>query len=183
MELQEIFNTTSGLWALASAVLVALLGQVIGGIRSRARRRHETKLAFVEAQLRDLYGPLHALAQANQHTYEAFKAVNHQTVEALASGETLKGDSAKTWKLWTDNVFQPSNRKMRDVILRGAHLFTSAEIPEIVLQFIAHVESYEALISTFEETGLSISEQIISFPEGFAEFISQDYSQAHNLGP
>ena len=177
MNWQNVFTETSGLWALASAVAVAILSQILSGIRNRSRRRRDAELTFVESQMRDLYGPLYALSHSNQHTYEKFKTANEEVIHALASGVTLSGEAAKTWKLWTDNVFQPGNRKMMDVILRGAHLFRTAEMPEIVLQFVAHVESYEALISTFEETGLSISNQIIPFPEGFAEYVADEYKK------
>lgn len=177
MELHNLLTDASGLWAVAAAIAGAALTQAFGSLRNRSRRRKDAELTFVESQIRDLYGPLYALSHANQHTYNKFKTANEEVIHALASGVTLSGEAAKTWKLWTDNVFQPGNRKMMDVILRGAHLFRTAEMPEIVLQFVAHVESYEALISTFEETGLSISNQIIPFPEGFAEYVAGEYAK------
>lgn len=177
MDLQHLLTDASGLWAVAAAIAGAALTQTFGSLRNRSRRRKDAELTFVESQIRDLYGPLYALSRANQHTYDKFKAANEEVIHALASGVTLSGEAAKTWKLWTDNVFQPGNRRIMDVILRGAHLFRTAEMPEIVLQFVAHVESYEALISTFEETGLSIPNQIIPFPEGFAEYVADEYKK------
>ncbi len=178
--MDNILNETTGLLAMASAIIVAVINHIISGLRSRAAEKRQTKLSYVEAQIRDLFGPLYAFSYSNQYIYEAYKQHHADIILALDSGQVLSGEQAKSWMLWTEKVFQPHNLKMRDIIYHSAHLFNSATMPEIVLKFLAHVESYEAIISTFDEEHLILSNQIVPYPEGFSDFISAEYVKVSN---
>lgn len=175
-ELEMQFGNDPGLFTLSGAIVLAVVNFVIAGLHTRWRRAKETELSFVESQLRDLYAPLRAISHANENTYSKYASVYSEVIKKLNAGETLSSGEARNWLLWNTNVFQPANRRMRDIMLSNAHLFRTGELPPTVLDFISHVESYEALISTLNPDELKLSNEIVHYPVGFVDVIADDYA-------
>jgi hypothetical protein len=75
----------------ASTVAFAILSGVVGflakGFYDLWAARRNDRLERVNQQLRELYGPLYALNQADRHAWEAFrKALSALNVENTHSG-------------------------------------------------------------------------------------------------
>lgn len=121
------------------AVLVFLLNQR-GLVR---QERRQARLARISSQLRELYGPLHALVDVNERLWEALRSSGLPGKEDRESGTPWEG-----WPLWRDHALMPANVKMCELIVGHADLLIESEVPEPILDFCAHVTSCEVLLAT-----------------------------------
>lgn len=147
-------------------------------LNERARRhaqRDEARLRFLEAQLRDLYGPLYAITKANQLVYKKFVEHYPYIIQKIISTGTIDGEEAKIWIRWNANVFQPANLRVRDIIERNAHLFTSAQMPEHIVSFLAHVENYQAVMQDIMPGEKILRDKLIPYPKNFADHVETQY--------
>ncbi|MGW1955244.1 hypothetical protein ACWCPI_21275 [Streptomyces sp. NPDC001920] len=115
-----------------------------------ARARRQARLERVDSQLRDLYGPLLVLVESNERTWDAFRRQHLPSAEERRRGAQLTEEQRKLWRRWVLTVFLPSARRMRDVIVDHGDLFIEDRIPHVVLDFCAHIASYEVTVAEWE---------------------------------
>ncbi|TYB49798.1 hypothetical protein [Actinomadura chibensis] len=127
----------------AASVLVAVLIYVLnqrGQVRQELR---QARLARVNSQLRDLYGPLHALVEVNERIWESLRAAGLPAKQDRRPGQAQWED----WPLWRDGALMPANTRMRDLIISHADLLIEPEVPAPVQDFCSHVTSFEVLLT------------------------------------
>jgi len=176
MDLNSLFSSID----LSTVNIVGGAALVVGsflanGQLNRMAARREAKIRFVESQLEDLYGPLYAITQSNGAIYEKFRQSDPELVGAILEGGEIDAEGGAKRELWNASVFQPSNLRMRDVIENNAHLFAAETMPASVLQFLAHVENWEAVLSA--KGGGSAPKELVAYPETFPEYIAQEYDR------
>jgi hypothetical protein len=126
-------------------VLVFILNQ-----RGQVQQeRRQARLTRVGSQLRELYGPLHALVDVNERIWESLRESR-----LPPQAERQPGGGAEDWRRWRDLALMPTNRRMRDIIIEHADLLVETEIPKPLQDFCAHVTSLEVLLSA-EAEGLN----------------------------
>jgi hypothetical protein len=135
--------------AIAS-VLIAVLAYVLNQRGELARARRQARLDRVDAQLRDLYGPLLVLVESNERTWDAFRRQHLPPAEVRRRGVELTEEQRKLWRRWVLTVFLPSARRMREVIVAHGDLFIEDRIPGVVLDFCAHIASYDVTVAAWE---------------------------------
>lgn len=146
-----------------AAVVAALITYMFNAHLDRQAQRRAARLQFVQDQLRLLYGPLYAITRANETIY-AMRA---------GSGSFQPGDNPGN-AAWTAAVFQPSNLRMRETIELNAHLFETATLPDYVIAFLAHVENWQAILSS-AAGAVSQADEIAPYPEDFSRRIEEAY--------
>jgi hypothetical protein len=93
--------------AASAAICVAVLGALLSFISTRRLQRRQARLERLNAQLRDFYGPLYAIFQANQIAHLRFvdtlraNTVRGGAVGPARSTATRRYDSAATRTLST----------------------------------------------------------------------------------
>lgn len=122
------------------AVLVYSLNQ--RGLLRQERR--QAKLARINSQLRELYGPLNALVDVNERLWEALRATR-----LPAQDERHAGGGSEEWHRWRDLALMPANRDMRDLILRHADLLVEDHAPRALRDFCAHVAALEVALAGY----------------------------------
>jgi hypothetical protein len=132
----------------SASVLVAVLVFIFNQYAQIQQERRQIRLARVNSQLRDLYGPLNALVDVNERIWEALRQSSLPAQEERRPGEGTEG-----WRRWQDNALMPINRKMRDLIIEHADLLVDTEVPRPLGDFCAHVESVEIVMAA-EKRGL-----------------------------
>ena len=161
---------------LGGAILV-LLSFLANGQLNRMADRRAARIRFVEDQLKSLYGPLYAITESNQAIYEKFSVGNAELVGNVVGGKQLTGAHAQASDVWSTSVFQPSNRRMREIIETNAHLFTSETMPQTVVDFLAHVENWEAILSGRAAEGRLDVAEYAPFPPNFPDYIRTEYER------
>lgn len=134
------------------------------------QERRQARLTRVNAQLRELYGPLNTLVDTNEQVWGALRA----TV-IPAKEEREAGAGTSEWLRWRDQVLMPTNRRMRDLIIEHADLIIEADVPQPLRDFCAHVLSLEVAI-TEEVEGVS-RPTLISHPgSNFTNYVRHSFA-------
>ncbi|MFJ8857614.1 hypothetical protein ACIRD8_04190 [Streptomyces sp. NPDC102451] len=133
-----------------TGVLIAVLAYVLNQRGELRRSKRQAHLDRINAQLRDLYGPLLVLIEANERTWDAFRERHLTSREERRRAGGLTEEQNLRWRRWVLTVLVPTARQMRDVVLAHGDLFIEDEIPQVVLDFCAHVSSYEVTVVEWE---------------------------------
>jgi hypothetical protein len=176
--------------AVVVTIGLAFVGYIATYVNGLRLAQRQERLARVNRQLSNFYGPLFALTEANSRTFAAFAARNvrpdgrspfvHETPPAE--------EELAEWRLWVTTVFLPSIQAMRDLVIRHADLLSEPEMPPLLLQLCAHVSGYEITVARWAQGSYDQHQSVVSFPseeigvyarEGFARLKRE---QARLLG-
>lgn len=138
-------KNSSVLSAIIVGVAIAVIPATLGYIVSYVDGIRNDRLVFINEQIEKLYGPLHALAQANDVTWKEFVATGRAPDWSNPSKEQIM-----IWRVWMQNVLQPINIKIEETIANNSQLVVGDGLPRVFQTVIAHTESYKALISTWK---------------------------------
>ena len=164
-----VITASASVLAAASVFVANLI------IQSRNERR-QTALARVNAQLRDLYGPLIAMVSANENLWQAMRKSILPSRDQRRSG-ALTAEHAEEWRYWLQQALMPANIKMRDVILQHADLMIGDDLPQVMQEFCSHVAAYEVLLARGAEQNWSFKRSLIPHPgPSFAEYIQTSFA-------
>ena len=146
------------------ALLVACIGYAAKYVNDLRIAERKDQLDRVNAQLRDLYGPLLALIQASDTAYIEFrKKHRHGTQYFVGDPPPTERDLA-AWRNWMTHVFMPLNRKMESVILANAHLIEDRLFPPGFHALLAHVAGYKTVMNAWKEQNYAEHQSIVDFP-------------------
>lgn len=159
------------------AAALAVLSFLLNGLLNRKAARRAASLQFIQDQLKYLYGPLYAITQSNDAIYREFKSQHQELVAKVLADTELTQEENQIRETWNQSVFQPSNLRMRRVIENNAHLFASETMPKIVLEFLAHVENWQAISRQTRGDSPIIVSEFVAYPEGFAAYVSREYER------
>jgi hypothetical protein len=115
---------------------------VANQVAQQRNERRQTRLARVNDQLRDLYGPLHALVSVNERIWRSMRIGQLPDREKRQAGP-LTAEQSEEWQRWLQQALMPANVKMRDLIVEHADLIVEDDMPTDFQVFCAHVASYE----------------------------------------
>ncbi|WP_405533708.1 hypothetical protein OG592_41055 (plasmid) [Streptomyces avidinii] len=127
----------------SASIVVAVLAFLLAQRAQVLQERRQAHLARVNAQLRELYGPLLALVDVNEKIWESLRATS-------LPPQTERSPEAGTaeWVTWRNQVLMPANREMCELIKRHADLIEGPAIPEPLLVLCAHVLALEIAMSS-----------------------------------
>ena len=165
MELHLASSAMTTLIVTVALALVGYLATYLNGVRLAQR---QARLARVNLQLSDFYGPLFALMEANSRTYDTFSA-RHARPDGR---DPFDHDIPPTeqelaeWRTWAGTVFIPNIQAMRDVVVTKADLLIEQEMPPALLQLCAHVSGYEITAARWAQGRYEEHLSVIPFPAG-----------------
>jgi hypothetical protein len=137
---------TTAVISASASILVAVLAFILNQRGQIRQERRQARLARINSQLRELYGPLNALVEINERIWEELR---RSTVPAKDDREP--GQGTDEWRRWRDRALTPANHTMRDLIINHADLLLEVEVPPPLRDFCAHVAATEvAFIGTGE---------------------------------
>ena len=74
-------------------------------------------------------------------------------------------EAFREWKIWSTNVFMPLNELLESLVLKSnSHLIREQEMPECLLNFVAHSCAYKTILKKWEDNDFSEYLSIIDFP-------------------
>jgi hypothetical protein len=126
--------------------VVAIVAFILNQWSQLRFERRQTRVTRIGEQLRQLYGPLNALVESNEHIWEALQP---SVLPSRAHRRTVDPSPQEraTWDRWFTYAFMPTNRKMRDLIIEHADLLVEPELPEPLRLFCAHVAACEVALA------------------------------------
>jgi hypothetical protein len=163
----------------AASVVAAAIGYLSTQVLNLRLERHRNQLARVNQQLSKLYGPLHAMTQANGIAYHGMRdkydpegLFDQRTSESMAR---ITPEQRETYKLWMVNVLQPTNRIARELVLHNTDLLLRGKMPESVLRWFAHVAGYDAVLTSWANGDDSELFSLVPYPREFSEYIAESF--------
>jgi len=143
--------------------LLGIAGAYWNGVRTEARK---SKIAFVNEQLKNLYGPLFSLSQASEAAWEKFRGLYRPTGAFFSPTNPPNKTELEEWVRWMRVVFTPMNEQMVNTIVEHADLI-EGEFSQSFLEMISHVESYKVVMNKWDDGDFSIFTSIVNYPSGF----------------
>ncbi|SCD46338.1 hypothetical protein GA0115239_102134 [Streptomyces sp. BpilaLS-43] len=147
-------------------VTLAFVGYIATYLNGLRLAQRQERLARLNRQLSDFYGPLFALTEANSRIFGAFTQRNARPdgrspfVHEIPPPEHELAE----WRLWVDTVFLPNIQAMRDLVIGHADLLSESEMPPILLQLCAHVSGYEITSARWEQGNYDQHLSVVPFP-------------------
>jgi hypothetical protein len=159
-----------GSWTIVLPLVVTVFLAFAGYYFTRHNELHverrKAQIARVDAQLKELYGPLYALSNSNSRAWIEFR-------KKYRPGHTAYWDTqdppsqaeADAWRLWMREVFAPMNQQMETLITAHTDLMEEAAMPAVLLDFIAHTVGYKPVLKAWERNDTSQNTSLIDFPD------------------
>ncbi|MFF1768524.1 hypothetical protein [Streptomyces sp. NPDC058249] len=152
--------------AVVVTIGLAFVGYVVTYLNGLRLAQRQERLARVNRQLSDFYGPLFALTEANSRTFGAF-VERHARSDGRSPfvHETPPTEEELTeWRLWVTTVFLPNIKAMRDLVIKHADLLSEPEMPPLLLHLCAHVSGYEITVARWARGSYDQHLSVVSFP-------------------
>ncbi len=146
---------------LTAPVLHVPAGCTVGACRPRsspstppmALQRRQARLERLNAQLRDFYGPLYAIFQANHIAHLRFVDTLRPGSSTLFAPDVAppNDEELRLWRLWAERAHRHRSTPADEPIINKAHLLIEDEMPECLLRFCAHRAGYDVLIERWKQ--------------------------------
>lgn len=127
------------------AGVVAILGwfstYLFNSLAAAAAQKRAAKLAHVEKQLEELYGPLAFLVIEGRQTFEELiKLLGREYV--FDANDQISNEDFKVWLFWAENDFLPRNGRIKDLLSTKTHLLFNSEMADSYIAFLDHHNSW-----------------------------------------
>jgi hypothetical protein len=137
----------------------------------------KSKLERINAQLKLLYGPLYALTNASNRSWEAFRSTCRPGGAFFSRSPPPTELELKEWRLWMTTVFMPLNLEMERLILSNMDLLVGNEIDGSLVEVCAHVQAYKTVMSRWEANDFSVHHAPMDFPgEEIRSYVSTNFA-------
>lgn len=154
--------------------VVAAAGTYLGTyLNNISLARRQDQLARVNAQLKDLYGPLAALLLSTQVLFDAWR---RWELPLEKGWKDSSAEEQQRWRGWMRTVLQPRNIAMADLVMRHADLIDEMRMPPSLVALCAHVRYYEALQARWDEGDVERYIPYLLFPRD----VTHDVLEAFN---
>jgi hypothetical protein len=164
--------------SIAITIFLAFAGYLAAYANNLALARRRERLDFVSRQLNEFYGPLYLSSKASGIAYQAFKKklgfVAKEGIDPNVPGDT---PTMREWRLWVAEVLMPMNLSQEKIILSSAHLIREQEVPECLLNFVAHIAAWKAVLKKWETGDFSEQFSLVTYPVEVAEYAASAYRE------
>lgn len=132
-------------------------------------------------QLSQLYGPLYSLVTTNSPAYAVFQKTFRNGHTKYDHADPWTEDEENVWKVWAENVFIPSNLRIKTVIEDNAHLVLDGVMPDVFIDMLAHLESSKIVLPASRQGAMKMGptmealDQFARWPEGFNGYVHESY--------
>ncbi|MFJ9939036.1 hypothetical protein [Streptomyces erythrochromogenes] len=162
----------------AVTIALAFVGYAATYLNGLRLAQRQERLARLNRQLSDFYGPLFALTEANSRIFGAFLEDNARPDGRSPFAHEIppSEEELAEWRLWVGTVFLPNIRAMRDLVIKHADLVRESEMPPILLQLCAHVSGYDITAARWDQGNHDQHLSVVPFPsEEIAAYARQGF--------
>ncbi|MGW2204178.1 hypothetical protein [Streptomyces sp. NPDC001774] len=162
--------------AAVLTVVLAFAGYLVTYLNGLRLAQRQERLARVNRQLADFYGPLYALTSTNSRMFEEFLALHARPggVSPFRDTTPPTEEELTAWRLWAGTVFLPNIRAMRDVVVRHVDLLDEPGMPPVLLDLYAHVAGFEITAARWERDDFTDHLSVVVFPAGAIHAYARD---------
>ena len=161
---------------LAVTILVALAGYAVTYRNTLRLTKRKERLERVDRQLREFYGPLYALTESADKSWRAFRLQVGRPTGSFWNATPPPNDHERAaWRLWMTHVLMPLNTRIESVIVDKADLLEGNEMPACLLDLLAHIAAYKAVLKSWETGDYSRHLSVIDYPDEVSRYAKREY--------
>ncbi|MEU7042733.1 hypothetical protein AB0A77_16945 [Streptomyces varsoviensis] len=148
---------------------LAFTGYLVTYLNSLRLTQRQERLARVNRQLSEFYGPLLALTEINSRMYHAFserhpRPDGRSPLQHGPEEMPLTEEELAEWRVWITKVFLPNHRAMRNILVDKADLLSEPHMPPILLEVYAHASWEEIMAARWEQGDFALEHPPRPFP-------------------
>jgi Fe-S cluster biosynthesis and repair protein YggX len=157
-------------------IIIALFGYLFTYYHKLKLKQREDKLKLIEKQINEFYGPLYMTVRSTEIMIAALYAKRKAMGMNFLDEDAPKSEKdISEWRIWVENIFMPLNEKILNLIIDKAHLIREKEVPECLLNFVAHVSGYRAIVKKWEKGDFSEAVSPFPYPRDLKEYAERSY--------
>jgi hypothetical protein len=161
---------------LIVTVLLALLGYTVTYLNNLRLAKRADTLKHVTAQIDELYGPLYVITQTGQILFHALHAKSLREGRLLINQDAPdSAEKISDWRIWVEEVFQPLNEQLEQVLINKAHLIIEDDMPQCLRRFLAHSAGYKAVIKKWQMGNFDDVSSVVEYPNEIQEYAEEAY--------
>ena len=161
---------------LIVTIILALVGYFFTYLNNLRLAKRADRLKFVTTQLDELYGPLYVITQSGQILFQALNAKGLKKGRFIINQDAPdSAEDISDWRIWIEEVFQPLNEQLDQIIINKAHLIIEEEMPHCLKRFLAHSAGYKVVIKKWQMGDFTERSSVISFPVEIEEYAEKSY--------
>ncbi|MCR5864076.1 hypothetical protein [Aquincola sp. J276] len=163
-------------WSILVTITLALVGYVASYSSSLLHARRKERLELVTKQLNDFYGPLYLSTRSSAIAYAAY--VKKQSAGPSPANAMLAEPQAlREWRSRVKEVLMPMNLLQETIILNSAHLIREPQVPGCLLQLMAHIAAWKAVLKKWQMDDFSDQFSLIPYPRGVEEYVAAGFKE------
>lgn len=163
---------------LLVTIILAFLGYIVTYWRNIQISKRKEQLELIDKRISDFYGPLYVATQSAKRAYDSLlQKAGKEGIFFTDRDSPATEEDKKEWLHWMENVFMPNNMLIERLIIENAYLIQEEEMPECLLQFIAHVSGYKVNMARWKRGNYTETLSIIDYPQKLNEYIEDTYRE------
>ena len=164
--------------SIVTAIILAGTGYLYTWNQSRSDAQYAAQLERVNQQLREYYGPLYALVEADDKSFQHF--VNNTRPEVRNaywdSNNPPNELQQKKWRTWFIEVTIPNYLKMEEIIMNHSDLLIEDDIPHPIIELTSHIAGYKTVVAAWKEGDYSKNWSFSNFPQEVRVYLRDSFS-------
>ena len=161
---------------LIVTIVLALTGYFLTYLNNLRLAKRADSLKLITTQIDELYGPLYVITQTGQILFQALRAKRLREGNSEVEEDAPDSPPAiSEWRIWIEEVFQPLNEQLEQIIINKAHLIIEEDMPHTLKRFLAHSAGYKAVIKKWHLGSFAERNSIIGYPLEITEYAEKSY--------
>lgn len=171
-------SNTKFLVTTVVTIVLAFSGYLYTWYQSKQTGLFQAQLDRVSQQLREFYGPLHALIESEDESFQAFvRATRPGKPGFWIDGDPPTREQQKQWRRRITEVTMPNYRAMEQVILKHSDLIVEATMPEELIALQAHIAGYRPVVSAWKEGDYTQNYSFFVFPQDARAYVRGRFAE------
>jgi hypothetical protein len=165
---------------LIITIVLALGGYLATYINNVLVEKRKQRLELVNKRINNFYGPLYVAAEVGRASITAFFVAIGRQIDIdrdLPLEQPLTKEDEAEYRIWIENVFMPVNEWCEGVVRENAYLIREKDMPQCILDFVAHVSCYKAIIAKWKKKDYSQIQAGINYPKELYGYAAKSYNE------
>jgi hypothetical protein len=158
-------------------IILAVTGYVYTWTQERSDAQYKAQLERTNMQLREFYGPLYALVEAEEQSFQQFlRQTRPEVGMAFWTTENPPNkEQQEAWRRWINEVTMPNYLLMESIIQTRSDLLIEDEMPTPIIRLSAHIAGYKPVVDAWKKGDFSRNLSFFIFPQDVRTYLEHSY--------